>query len=135
MPFPRHILVFVALGGAYTVFDCLEHILRPQGDFRDHALAWAAFSATAWMVMSGIMLGVLFLGMRANRRGLPIEITAIAVSMLAHTYLTGPLLIRLLYPYGFFQWYFPWLQILLSTALLLFLRWLLPPQKTNVPTP
>ncbi|WP_375324347.1 hypothetical protein [Flagellimonas sp. GZD32] len=97
--YPLSYLIIILIG--YTIFDYFDHINRDGSVFAQHPWYWLMFSFSG--VLSFILV-VPFIKMAVqkmfNRKNLVIEVAAIGIWLSLYIAVFGPLLDKLLWPFG-----------------------------------
>lgn len=121
--------IFAIVVLIYSCYDYFEHILRPNSTFEAHPLPWLYF--TTFSVLSAIFIILttwLFLVNRFNVKGILAELAGIALWIVMHIYLLGPLYNLMFWPYDelYFHFSFTAISIILGAyfAVRLLIIWM-----------
>ena len=123
---PRHLTVFCTGLLLYSVWDGYEHVSREGTDFAAHPGAWWAFTAASTLTLLAVFVAGSTLGARRGADGRAVrtsfvrEALALTAGVSVHVFLSGPLYVRTLFPYGHIE-FKPVAAAVLSAGLVLLL--------------
>ncbi|MFN1835398.1 hypothetical protein AB2B38_009060 [Balneola sp. MJW-20] len=98
----------------YTTYDYFKHLAYPDSIFLEHAYQWLAFTIASMLTMCLIMFGIhRFLQKWTYTRHFMFDGIGVAIAMIVHITLTGPLWDRLIWTASDLNFFFRWQPLLI----------------------
>lgn len=121
-----HWLWFFIVLTLYSVYDYIEHISRSGQVFETHPIRWLLFSLFSLVAIILIIYGTHLLTFKLlQRTSLILESFAVAVGVIAHVYITGPLNNFLFWPESKLHFFSSWPIVALLIGVFLAVRLIL----------